>query len=186
MRALARESGLSTNALSMIERGRTSPSVSTLYKLAGAMQIPITAFFRLEPPKQKLVYCKLSERTQVTLNKGLWEGLCGEAFVGRIEPFLLTLEVGAGSGPEGMQHTGSEFVFCLKGKLEYRVEEEAYILDPGDSLIFSAQMQHSWRNIGEEEVRALIVQTGFERGERPSEFHILSGKEGLLEESEED
>ena len=46
MRALARASGLSANALSMIERGRTSPSVSTLYKLSEAMEIPITAFFR--------------------------------------------------------------------------------------------------------------------------------------------
>ena len=45
MRALARMSGLSANALSMIERGKTSPSVSTLYKLATAMGIPITAFF---------------------------------------------------------------------------------------------------------------------------------------------
>ena len=33
MRALATKSGLSANALSMIERGKTSPSVSTLYKL---------------------------------------------------------------------------------------------------------------------------------------------------------
>ena len=38
MRSLARLSGLSTNALSMIERGRTSPSVSTLYKLSEALE----------------------------------------------------------------------------------------------------------------------------------------------------
>ena len=49
MRALARSSGLSTNALSMIERGRASPSVSTLYKIADALEVPITAFFRVEP-----------------------------------------------------------------------------------------------------------------------------------------
>ena len=36
MRSLARLSRLSTNALSMIERGKTSPSVSTLYKLSEA------------------------------------------------------------------------------------------------------------------------------------------------------
>ena len=37
MRTLAKNSGLSANALSMIERGLTSPSVSTLTKLAGAL-----------------------------------------------------------------------------------------------------------------------------------------------------
>jgi transcriptional regulator with XRE-family HTH domain len=49
MRALARRSGLSANALSMIERGLTSPSVSTLNKLAMALEVLITAFFRNEP-----------------------------------------------------------------------------------------------------------------------------------------
>ena len=48
MRALARRSGLSANALSMIERGLTSPSVSTLTKLAFALEVPIMAFFRRE------------------------------------------------------------------------------------------------------------------------------------------
>ena len=46
MRELARRSELSANALSMIERNLTSPSVSTLTKLANALEVPITAFFR--------------------------------------------------------------------------------------------------------------------------------------------
>ena len=47
MRALATKSGLSANALSMIERGKTSPSVSTLYKLADALGVSIPEFFHL-------------------------------------------------------------------------------------------------------------------------------------------
>ncbi len=45
MRTLARNSGLSANALSMIERGLTSPSISTLFKIATALGVPITDFF---------------------------------------------------------------------------------------------------------------------------------------------
>src|SRR5512145_1395989 len=63
MRALARRSGLSANALSMIERGLTSPSVSTLNKLANALEVPITAFFRQEPLREQIVYRKGAERT---------------------------------------------------------------------------------------------------------------------------
>jgi transcriptional regulator with XRE-family HTH domain len=54
MRALAKASGLSANALSMIERGKTSPSISTLYKLADALGVPVTAtipFRRISPGK---------------------------------------------------------------------------------------------------------------------------------------
>ena len=62
MRALATASGLSANALSMIERGKTSPSVSTLYKLADAMGIPITTFFGEQADKRKVIFISSDER----------------------------------------------------------------------------------------------------------------------------
>lgn len=185
MRALARESGLSTNALSMIERGRTSPSVSTLYKISDALEIPITAFFRLEPPKQEIVFCKSSQRKRVNFPDGIWEGLGGESFIGRVEPFMLTLEAGGESGPYGMLHTGHEFVMCLSGQIEYDVEDKTYILNPGDSLMFAAQLRHRWRNLAQSTSTAIIVLAGFEQGERPSEFHLSSGQKSESEEEDE-
>ena len=172
MRALGRASGLSTNALSMIERGRTSPSVSTLYKISEALNVPITAFFRLEPPKQKVVFRKADERRRVSFPRGLWEGLGGESFIGGVEPFLLTLEAGANSGRFHMLHSGHEFVLCLEGELEYEVEDERYVLEPGDSLLFAAQLRHRWRNSSKKTTRVIIALTGFERGESPTEFHF--------------
>ncbi len=174
MRALARRSGLSANALSMIERNLTSPSVSTLNKLAGALEVPITAFFRQEPDRKNIVFCKASERTRVPFMRGLWEGLGGEYFSGRMEAFLLTLENGGSSGPHGMLHTGHEFVFCLRGILEYEIENEAYRLETGDSLIFAAQLMHRWRNPGSTVTNAILLISGFEESERPGEFHMAA------------
>ncbi len=178
MRALARASGLSTNALSMIERGRTSPSVSTLYKIADALEVPITAFFREEPQRQEIVFCKAGDRPRVEFPNGIWEGLGGEYFIGHVEPFLLSLEPGGTSGPFGMIHTGHEFVMCLDGQLVYEVEDEQFTLNPGDSLIFAAQLRHKWSNPGDILARSIFVLAGFEQGERPSEFHISSGMKG--------
>jgi transcriptional regulator with XRE-family HTH domain len=181
MRGLARNSGLSANALSMIERGLTSPSVSTLHKLATALQIPITAFFRNEIVKEKVVFRKASERTRVSFMRGLIEGLGGETFAGRVEAFLITLESGGSSGPGEMIHSGSELVFCLRGRLEYEVENQRYILEPGDSLLFSSRMLHRWHNIGSSVVNAIIVISSFDQDERPSEYHLaaaISNEEG--------
>lgn len=176
MRALARMSGLSTNALSMIERGRTSPSVSTLYKISEALEIPITAFFRTEPPREKVVFRKAAERSRISFQRGLWEGLGGEFFVGQVEPFMLSLESGASSGLYGMIHSGHEFVFCLRGELEYEIEDQRFVLEPGDSLLFAARMRHRWRNHGKNVANALIVLSGFEQDERPSEYHLTTQK----------
>ncbi len=172
LRALARASGLSANALSMIERGRTSPSVSTLYRLADALQVPITAFFRVEPQRSHVVFVKASERPRVPFARGVWEGLGGERFTGRVEPFLLTLETGASSGPFPIVHSGHEFVICLRGLLEYEVEGERYLLEPGDSLMFAAHLKHRWRNAGNTVTNALFVLSGFGDDEQPGRYHL--------------
>jgi transcriptional regulator with XRE-family HTH domain len=186
MRALARLSGLSANALSMIERGLTSPSVSTLNKLSSALQVPITAFFRLEPARERIVFRKAGERTRIPFMRGLIEGLGGEAFLGRVEAFMLTLENGGSSGPSQMLHSGHEFVFVLRGRLEYDVEGQRFQLEPGDSLLFSSNLSHRWRNMGGSVVNALILISAFNEDERPSEFHLAAMSDGERQADVED
>ena len=171
MRGLATKSGLSANALSMIERGKTSPSVSTLYKLADALGVPITAFFGTQTDKINAVLVKADERTRIPFARGVWEGLGGERFSGRVEPFVLTLESGVSSGPHNMAHSGHEFVFCLRGHLEYLVEKQIFLLEPGDSLLFAARLKHRWRNHSNMVTNALIVLSGFSEGEQPQVMH---------------
>jgi transcriptional regulator with XRE-family HTH domain len=175
MRSLASRSGLSANALSMIERGKASPSVSTLYKLAEALGISITSFFGSNSERKQVVFLKGDERTRVSFTRGVFEGLGGEQFVGRVEPFMLTLENSANSGSRAMSHSGHEFVFCLRGRLEYQVERQVYHLEAGDSLLFAAHLKHKWRNPGKNVATAIIIISGFEEGE---ELHAMHWKKG--------
>ncbi|MGE5463971.1 MAG: helix-turn-helix domain-containing protein [Syntrophothermus sp.] len=175
MRTLAARSGLSANALSMIERGKASPSVSTLYKLADALGISITSFFASATERQQVVFLKSDARTRVSFSRGVFEGLGGEHFVGRVEPFMLTLDNSANSGARSMTHTGHEFVFCLRGELEYQVERQIYLLEPGDTLLFAAHLKHKWKNAGKNVASALIIISGFEEGE---DLHAMHWKKG--------
>jgi transcriptional regulator with XRE-family HTH domain len=176
MRSLATKSGLSANALSMIERGKASPSVSTLYKLADALGVSITSFFGSDAERKNVVFIKGDERPRVAFTRGVFEGLGGEHFVGRVEPFALTLESNANSGPRSMSHTGHEFVFCLRGELEYQVERQLFRLAAGDSLLFAAHLKHRWRNVGGTVVTALIIISGFEEGEQLHAMHWKKGE----------
>ena len=175
MRALAAKSGLSANALSMIERGRTSPSISTLYKLADGLGVSITAFFGEQGERREAVYMRADARTRISFTRGVFEGLGGEQFRGRVEPFVLTLESGASSGTHAMSHTGHELVYCLRGQLEYQVEKGVYSMEPGDSLLFAAQLKHRWRNPTTRVANALIVISGFAEGDRPQPMHWKKG-----------
>lgn len=172
MRALAQRSGLSANALSMIERGKTSPSVSTLYRLADALGVPVTDFFSPQSTHKKVVFLKGEERPRLPFVRGLWEGLGGEQFSGRMMPFMLTLESGASSGPSSVVHTGHEFVYCLRGQIEYQVEQQVYSLQAGDSLLFAAHLKHRWRNPGGTVANVLIIISDYAEGEPPLPMHM--------------
>jgi mannose-6-phosphate isomerase-like protein (cupin superfamily) len=150
----------------MIERGKNSPTVSTLCRVSDALGIPISSLFASEPEQSDVVFISRSSRARVPFTRGLWEGLGGERFSGSVEPFALTLESGSNSGPFPITHTGHEFVYCIRGQLEYQVQGEIFELKSGDSLLFSSHLQHRWRNPGPTVTDVIFVLAGFE-GEEP-------------------
>ncbi len=70
IRSLAEQSGLNVNTLSLIENGKTSPSVSTLQQIAAALRTPITVFFDTQAMPQAIIYQKASERQPSSFTHG--------------------------------------------------------------------------------------------------------------------
>lgn len=172
IRALAEQSGLNVNTLSLIENGKTSPSVSTLQQVAAALDVPIAAFFEMKKPPQMIVYQQTGERPTAAFAYGTLADL-GAGFSSQgIEPFLVILEPKAHSGKAPIVHTGVELVYCLEGRLEYEVDEQVFSLGAGDSLIFEAHLPHHWRNAGESPSRSLLVLCPADERDRPDERHF--------------
>ena len=156
IRSLAEISGLSVNTLSLIENGKTSPSVNTLSQLAQSLDVPIPAFFETKH-KRQIAYQKAGERKQIVFAQGQLESLSeGMPRMGS-EPFITRLELNASSGTEPVVYAGREFIYCLEGHITYTIEGEVYPLAPGDSLIFDAYTPHFWRNTASTSSRALLV-----------------------------
>ena len=57
------------------------------------------------------------------------------------EPFLITMDDASEIFPT-FEHPGTEFIYMLKGKIEYRHGQQTYVLDPGDSLTFRGDIPH--------------------------------------------
>jgi len=93
-----------------------------------------------------------------------------------VEPFVITLDAGADSGPSSIVHAGQEFVFCLNGQIDYVVEDKAYALEPGDSLLFDANLPHRWLNTRPAASRALLVLCPFGGQDRPTLRHFGTGE----------
>jgi len=172
IRSLADLSGLNVNTLSMIENGKTSPSVSTLQQIAAALQTPITAFFEIEQYTEKVIFQKAGQRQLAAFSHGTLTNLSAGFSRPELEPFYVTLEPQADSGETPIVHTGLEFIFCLEGRLEYEVEGQHFILEVGDSLIFEAHLPHRWRNAGETPSHSLLFLCAMDERDRPDERHF--------------
>jgi len=173
IRALAKLSGLSVNTLSLIENGKTSPSVSTLHHLAESLDVPITAFFEYEHPKRRIVHQRAGERQQLIFSQGQVEKLsAGMPHLGS-EPFIARLEPGATSGETPIVFPGREFIYCLEGHITYTIEGETFPLAPGDSLIFDSYTPHTWRNTASTISCALLVLCPEDSLDESSEHYFM-------------
>ena len=156
LRALSRHCGLSINAISQIERGESSPTLSSLHALATALGVPVTAFLE-DDVEQTVVYLKRNQRQRSTGNGFLMEGLGAGLPDQQLESFLVTVDPGAGSAVNPITHSGEEFVYCLEGEIEYRVGDRLYQLQAGDSLLFAATQPHCFCNRMETRATVLLV-----------------------------
>lgn len=146
---LAERSKVSSNMISRIERGLTIPSVEILMKLAGAFGMSINYFVEEAEKETTIIHTRkgqgepiffFEDKHQIT---SLTQGLRDPSFT----VFIDTLEQGCNSGDGVMVHTGEEFAMVLKGKMEFLIEGDHYLLEEGDSLTFKASIPHSWCNL---------------------------------------
>jgi transcriptional regulator with XRE-family HTH domain len=172
LRALAEQSALNVNTLSLIENDKTSPSVSTLQQIAAALEVPIVAFFETDQPRHSVAHLVAGRRLRAAFAQGTVEDLGAGLTQRGVEPFVVTLDPNADSGPQPIVHTGFEFVFCLQGQLAYQIDGHLYPLEPGDSLLFEAHLPHHWRNPTDQPAQAILVLYTTDVRDQPTERHF--------------
>jgi transcriptional regulator with XRE-family HTH domain len=176
--ALARQVGVSPSLISQIERGQSRPSVSTLFALAEALEVPVDAFFRDGEPERRpeagaspapredeppgahgrdrhLV--RRAERAAIDIEGGVrWERLTPTQ-LDDVEFLELIYPPGAESHSALYLHSGMEMVLVLSGRMEIFVGFDHYELGPGDSIAFPSTTPHRYVNSTDETARAVTV-----------------------------
>ncbi len=174
LRALAKECGLSVNAISRIERGESSPTVSSLQRLAGTLNVQVTEFFEAKPEHSTILVRgnqRLRTRGDGLIIESLGTGLHGQS----MGPFLMTLMPGASGAEEPITHGGEEFVYCLEGEVDCSIQGEWQRLKAGDSLLFLASQEHFCRNTSLEKTRLLlVVQASGEEIRSTQQRHLMT------------
>ena len=146
---LAERAGVSAAAIHKIERSGMVPTITTLLKLAAALNRPVGYFIDedVEESGPAVVIPAGDRRVVYTSHRGIdLAGISGPYGRFFLAGAVATVEPGASSGDKPMEHPGEELVFVLEGALEFDVDGREYKLGKGDSVHFRTDRPHRWRN----------------------------------------
>lgn len=156
---LAQRTQLSAGMVSLLERGRATPSLRTLRMLGLALDVPLSYFFDTRPREAgpRYVVRRSGRRLlRLTASGVLKESLTPEG-ASLLEMYELTLNPGGSSGADFFRHDGEKAGYVLAGRLRLWLDDQAQILEAGDSFRFPSQVPHMFDNPGEEAVRVIWV-----------------------------
>ncbi|HEV7918488.1 MAG TPA: XRE family transcriptional regulator [Solirubrobacterales bacterium] len=170
LRDLAERSGVSAPMLSQVERGETSPTLSTAGRIAVGLDLSLSQLLRLDESHHVVVVRADDRRQGEGRSVGHTYELLTPPIPGqRVELSAHTLKPGATTGGEGdppIHEPGSrETVFVQDGSVDLIVDGDRHSLKAGDSVTFDADLSHHFENPGKSEAVFLAVTAaGLRRG----------------------
>lgn len=157
LQTLSEVSGVSPSMLSLVERGRASPSIGTLVVIASSLGVTMSDIVAEAPqPDEKLVIRaiepKAIETAQHVIRRVLREDKSRDLSVAVNE-----YQPNTGNAEKPITHQGYEYGFVLEGRLTVTVEDTAYVLNQGDFVSYSSRRPHHIWNHSNRPVRTFWI-----------------------------
>jgi transcriptional regulator with XRE-family HTH domain len=159
---LAMAANISVPMLSRFENGQSTASLVMLERICSALGTDLSTMFReIEQTSGTAQLIKATDQMEV-VRSGTKHGHTyhllsyhrgpRKAF----EPFLINMGKDSGSYPR-FQHPGTEFIYMLSGRMEYRFGERTFLIEPGDAFTFSGNVLHGPEKLLDERIQFIAI-----------------------------
>lgn len=141
---VANKACLTRGFLSQLERGETSASVGSLYRISEALDIQVASLFESSGAELSR---QTSRKPSFFGGEGVTDFVVTPSSERRVQ--LCETHIAPQGTPDRnlYSHQGSvSIAYVLSGELEVRFADDRMILGQGDGLTFSPTQPHSWRN----------------------------------------
>jgi transcriptional regulator with XRE-family HTH domain len=160
LKGLGHRAGLSHPFLSQLERGLARPSMTSVERIARALDVPVSTLWT-RPRQEAAQLVRAADGFVIRHDdRGAPGGvreLLAEGTALRVREWT----GGARTWPEdGDTTTGEVLVYVVRGAVEVDVDGTVHALGEGDSLFFDGTSPHRMRRRGGARTRALYVATG--------------------------
>ncbi|MHC5308304.1 cupin domain-containing protein [Bartonella sp. LJL80] len=158
-RQLGERAHVTHSTISLIEAGKSNPSVGALKRILDGIPIDMGEFFSLQPDHPKQVFYQAEELLEIGKGKISFKQI-GERFPMRALQILKECyQPGADTGKVPLVHEGEEGGIVISGRLEVSVEDERRILGAGDAYYFESRRPHRFRCVGNVECHVVSACT---------------------------
>ncbi|MGC8530543.1 MAG: cupin domain-containing protein [Acidiphilium sp.] len=159
-RELARRAGVTNGAISLIEQGRVSPSISSLKKILDGIPMSLAEFFTLDLTAPEDVFFAAADLTEIAFEEQISFRMVGRRLKDRALQMLHeTYRPGADTGEAMLRHDGEEVGIVVRGRLLVTVGDQEQALGAGDAYYFSSRIPHRFRNPFDELCEVISANT---------------------------
>ena len=155
LQELADVSGLSTSMLSLVERGRASPSIGSLIVIASALGVAMSDLLVNGSDSEEKIVVRASEARTVETAQHVVRRLLREDRTRGVSVAVNEYAPHTGSTEHPIAHEGFEYGFVLQGELTVEVDGTKHVLRQGDLIAYSSRRKHKIWNHGKTKVRTL-------------------------------
>ncbi len=158
LKELSERTELSVSFLSQVERGISSMTITSLKKIADALDVSMKDLISVDE-KPSFVK-KKDNQMMLRIEKSFIRHirLSGKFDNRKLESFLLTMEPNFFEDEE-VAHEGEEFHYVLNGTALFSINGETYELNEGETIHYPSTLPHKLSNPANIELKILSVIT---------------------------
>lgn len=149
-RKLAGLAGVSNATISLIEHGRTDPSMGLLKRVLDALGVSFAEFFSHDPRTPEKVFFSKDELTRISSGPISYYQVGSDLSDAQLQILYERYAPGADTGQSMLSHDAEEGGVILQGRLEVTVADRVQTLTAGDAYRFNSRLPHRFRNVGSE------------------------------------
>ncbi|MEK4029736.1 XRE family transcriptional regulator [Pseudobacillus sp. FSL P4-0506] len=149
--------GVSKAMLGQIERGKTNPTVTTLWKIANGLNVSFSAFMKEE--KTHITQVKKEELQALIDDEGnyLVYPLFPYHPQKKFEIYSVEIEPGGSHFSDVHTKNSEEFILISEGELTIEIQGREFTLSKGEALSFQAHQEHTYKNFSQKKTSFFVI-----------------------------
>lgn len=154
---VAELTGVSKTMIGQIERGVSTPTITTIWKIANGLKVSFTSLINYPQPDTIIV--PKNDIQVLSEDNGKYRVYPHFPFEDdkRFEVYTVDIDKGGFLSADAHMEGTEELLTVFDGELTIRVNKEEYTIRSGDSIRFKADRPHSYHNSGETLTRLSMV-----------------------------